>query len=237
MTLLTLTACESTKVDLAAAVAREQQAETAIEALEAIEEPTPEQAAILADYRRLEAQLEAQRKAWEAVQTPQLIERGLGGARDAATGNWFGVVEGIGALIAAAAAAWGGKALASKDADKKLAELEARRNATRVSQGIAPTGTGSAEQAQSQVAQAAKAEAQRQAVAIAQAAATQAAKAEWDRQRLYIAQSQEPQRTAPLVPLTHPSPPSVPADPPAAFSMEELQRMQADLSPVNGGHN
>ena len=218
-------------MDLAEAVAREQRAETAIEALEAIEGRTPQQDAILADYRRLERQLEAQRVAWEAVQTPQLIERGLGGARDAATGNWFGVIEGVGALIAAAAAAWGGKALASKDADRKLAELEARRNATRVSQGIAPTGTGSAQQASSAVARAAAAETRREAeaaaLAVVQAQAARQVednKRAWEAQRIALAQSQEPQRTTPLVPLTHPSPPSAPADSTAApLSAAELQ--------------
>jgi len=187
-------------------------AESAIEALDALSSPTPAQLQLLAEYRALEADLEAQRRAFEALQAPQLIERGVNGARDGATGNWFGLLESAVAVAGAAATAYGAKLWASKDAAKQLQDLERRRDESRTTQGIAAATERSAAQAQSMVAVAAKAEATRQATVLARAAAAEAAKAEYDRMRALAGTERRPSASiAPIAPDPL-APPSVLGD-------------------------
>lgn len=223
--------CESVSNDLAHVTAQEQQAETAIAALERIpaDELTVAQTRLLAEYHQLEAALEAQRKAFEVLTGPALVRRGLEGGKDAVTGNWFGLLEGLIAVGAAAAAAFGGKHLANKDAGKQLADLEERLNRTLEPQGIAGLRSSSAQKATSDVARAA----QSQREVEGRRLAAEAQKAAWDAQNAQTRALLQAQGisswSAPIAPMSPPSTPPTPAPAAADSRIADL------LSRIAGG--
>jgi len=154
--------------DVTAARAQEQRAEQVLEDALALPEGTPGRAALIADATDAEADLERERRSLEARTRDGLIGVGVDVGADVARGNYVGALEGLfGLLLAAGTYALSRKKNAT-ETESRLADLEARRDATRAQQGIAPSSARSADLTSSLVALAAKAEANRQVQAQVQ---------------------------------------------------------------------
>ena len=202
--------CEASKTGLAEASVKEQRAETAIESLEQLPARTPEQDALLAQFRTLEREYEKQRQAFEAVQAPELMRRGLETGTQVATGNWFGALEGVLTLLGAAGLAFGGKKLSDRTTGKKLTDLEDRLERTLVPQGIAGLKASSAETMASDVARAVKAQRDAEVRAAAVEAQREAVHHERLNRMLALQAQGVPTYSAPIVPITPAPAPAAP---------------------------
>lgn len=126
--------------DLDEAIEREQRYESVIAEIEAIPEAlrTPQEAADLAEALEAEVEAERFRKALEKLQTPELVDAGKRAAEDAIGGRWLGLIEGLLIVAGAALTAYTGRTWANLNGEIRLAEMEARRDASRATVGLPP---------------------------------------------------------------------------------------------------
>lgn len=148
---LALAGCVST-ADLDAARAQEARAEAVLADALALPEDTPGRAALVADASAAESDLERVRRAYEELTRDGLLARGVDVVTDATRGDYVGGLEALLGLAMAAGTYLLSRRRSSADTVSQLAALEARRDATRAQQGIAPSSARSAELATSRVA-------------------------------------------------------------------------------------
>lgn len=136
---LALPGCVGT-ADLNEAIESEQRYESVIAEIEAIPEAlrTPQDVADLAEALEAEAEAERFRVALERLQEEQLVEAGKRAADDAIGGRWLGLIEGLLIVAGAALTAYTGRTWANLNGEIRLAEMEARRDASRATVGLPP---------------------------------------------------------------------------------------------------
>jgi hypothetical protein len=157
---------------------KEQRAEQVLEDAEALPASAPGKAALVAEARATERELERIRQALEALDRDSLIGSAIEVGSRGARGDYIGIVEVLGGLATAAGTYLLARRKGATEIERQLADLERRRDQSRAAQGIAAASERSAIQSTSPVALAAKDIQERVAQQVAQKSAYDAARAQ-----------------------------------------------------------
>lgn len=114
----------------------EQRAEAVLVAAEALPEAAPGKAALVADAKATERELERVRQALEALSRDSLIGSAIEAGSKGARGDYIGLLDVLAGLATAAGTYFLASRKSASETERQLAELERRRDESRAWQGI-----------------------------------------------------------------------------------------------------